>query len=232
LQAPRQQPARQYASTLASFTDEDKEDCYSVAMRDQLHRSALDVLEPYFEQADSLVAEANRADIQTYLPDDLLVKVDRASMAHGLEARSPLLDHVLVEWAVSIPQQVKMAQGITKALFKSAMTPYLPTEVIHRPKKGFGCPVDQWFRNELKELAYDVLLSQSATERGLFRSNYVRRLLDEHCMLSRDHQTRLWPLLMLELWFQMWIDAQAKPALQPVSLTVTRRSPLGSAVQL
>ena len=210
LQAPRQQPARRYAYTLASFTDEDKEDCYSAAMRDQLHRSALDVLEPYFEEADSLVAEANRADIQTYLPDDLLVKVDGASMAHGLEARSPLLDHVLVEWAVGISPRVKMARGVTKALFKSAIAPYLPAEVIYRPKRGFGCPVDQWFRNELKGLAYDVLLSQNARERGLFRPDYVRSLLDEHCTLRRDHHMRLWALLMLELWFQIWIDAAIK----------------------
>jgi asparagine synthase (glutamine-hydrolysing) len=213
LRAPRQQPGRRYAPTLLSFTDEDKADCYGGAMQEQLQRSALNMFEPYFAEADSLVAGANWADIHTYLPDDLMVKVDIASMAHGLEARSPLLDHVLMEWALGLPEHVKMACGVTKALFKSAMEPYLPTELLYRPKMGFSCPVDQWFRKELKELAYDTLLSQSARERGLVRSDYVRRLLDEHCGLTRDHHYRLWSLLMLELWFQMWIDAPAETAI-------------------
>jgi asparagine synthase (glutamine-hydrolysing) len=231
LRASRQQPGRRYGHTLASFTDEDKEDCYGAAMRDQLERSALDHLEPYFEGAD-LVAEANRADLQTYLPDDLLVKVDGASMAHGLEARSPLLDHVLVEWAMGIPRQIKMAHGVTKALFKSAMAPYLPAELLHRPKMGFGCPVDEWFRNELKDLTYDVLLSRRATERGLFRQDYIRRLLDEHCTRARDHHMRLWALLILELWFQIWIDAPAgSVVLRPRDLTEAGL-PLGSPLPL
>jgi asparagine synthase (glutamine-hydrolysing) len=77
---------------------------------------------------------------------------------------------------------------------------------------GFGCPVDHWFRSELKEMAYDVLLSRSTRDRGLSHPDYVRRLLDEHCALTRDHHTRLWALLMLELWFQMWIDPPAASA--------------------
>src|SRR5712672_660744 len=125
-------------------------------------------------------------------------------------ARSPLLDHVLMEWAVGLPEEVKMARGVTKALFKSAMEPYLPAELLYRPKMGFSCPVDHWFRNEIQELAYDTLLSRSARQRGLFRPDYVQRLLDEHCGFTRDHHTRLWALLMLELWFRMWIDAPAE----------------------
>ena len=222
LRAPRQRPGRRYAHTLAVFTDEDKEDSYNTAMREQLKRSALDRLDPHFQQAD-LVTAANRADLHTYLPDDLLVKVDGASMAHGLEARSPLLDHVLVEWAAGISGRVKMAHGVTKALFKSAMAPYLPAELLHRPKMGFRCPIDQWFRNELKELAYDVLLSRRASERGLFHRDYVRRLLDEHCTRARDHQMQLWTLLVLELWFQIWIDAPTRTAaLRPNELAETR----------
>ncbi len=209
LQAPEELPGRRYAFTIVYFTDHDKAEGYGDAMRDELEGSALDLLEPYFAQADSLVAGANWADIHIYLPDDLMVKVDVASMAHGLESRSPLLDHELMEWAAALPEKVKMARGETKALFKSAMEPYLPQELLYRPKMGFGCPVDHWFRKELKQLAHDTLLSRKALQRGLFRPDYVRRLLDEHCNLSRDHHTRLWALLMLELWFQMWIDAPA-----------------------
>jgi asparagine synthase (glutamine-hydrolysing) len=145
-----------------------------------------------------------------------MVKVDVASMAHGLESRSPLLDHVLMEWAAELPEQLKLARGESKALFKSAMEPYLPHELLYRPKMGFGCPVDHWFRSELKEFAYDVLLSRSARERGLIHPTYVRDLLDEHCAFARDHHTQLWALLMLELWFQMWIDTSgAREVLRP-----------------
>lgn len=227
LHTPKQHPGRRYGCTLASFTDEDKDNCYSGAMRDQLQRSALDLFEPYFAEAQSLIAGANRSDIHTYLPDDLLVKVDVASMAHGLEARSPLLDHVLMEWAMEVPELAKMARGVTKAVFKSAMQPYLPAELLHRPKMGFSCPVDHWFRNELKELAYDTLLSQCATGRGLFRSACVRRLLDEHCSFTRDHHPRLWALLMLELWFQMWIDAPTEPKLSRLDGQAASGSSLG-----
>jgi asparagine synthase (glutamine-hydrolysing) len=212
LQASEQQPGRRYAFTIVTFTDDDKQSGYTGAMQARRAGSTLDLIEPYFAAADGLVAGANWADIHTYLPDDLMVKVDVASMAHGLESRSPLLDQVLMEWAATIPPQVKMARGVTKALFKSAMEPYLPRELLYRPKMGFGCPVDHWFRNELKELAYDTLLSASARQRELFRPDYVERLLDEHCSGTRDHHTRLWALLMLELWFRMWIDAPAASA--------------------
>jgi asparagine synthase (glutamine-hydrolysing) len=207
LQAPEEQPCQRYAPTIVAFTDCDKEDSYSELMQAQRKGSAIDLLEPYFTEADTLTAAANWADLHTYLPDDLMVKVDVASMAHGLESRSPLLDHALMEWAVEIPEEVRMARGVTKALFKSAMEPYLPAELLYRTKKGFSPPIDQWLRSDLKELAYDTLLSQSSTKRGLFRREYVRRLLDEHSGLVRDHHNRLWVLLMLELWFRMWIDA-------------------------
>jgi asparagine synthase (glutamine-hydrolysing) len=225
LRASKHQRGRRYASTLASFTDEDKEACYSAALEDQLQRSALDLFEPDFAEASSLVSGANRADFRTYLPDDLMVKIDVASMAHGLEARSPLLDHLFVEWAVGLPERIRMAHGVPKALFKSAMAPYLPAELLRRPKMGFSCPVDHWFRNELKELAYDTLLSRSATERGLFRPGYATRLLDEHCSGTRDHHTRLWTLLMLELWFRMWIDVPAEPEILHVNDVQERTSP-------
>jgi asparagine synthase (glutamine-hydrolysing) len=223
LQAPDQRPSRRYGFTIVYFTEDDKAAGYADALQEHLAGTALDLIEPYFAEADSLVSGANWADIHTYLPDDLMVKVDVASMAHGLESRSPLLDHVFVEWAAELPEQLKLAHNETKALFKSAMEPYLPNELLYRPKMGFGCPVDHWFRGELKELAYDVLLSRSASERSLFRPDYVRCLLDEHCTLTRDHQTRLWALLMLELWFQMWIDSPTPPeVLRPSGRTETR----------
>ncbi len=209
LTASERQPARRYAPTILYFADRDKEELYGEAMACAADGSGADLFEPYFDEADNLVGGANRADIHTYLPDDLMVKVDVASMAHGLESRAPLLDHVLMEWAAALPVEVKFAGGVTKALFKSAMEPYLPREILYRPKRGFSCPIDQWFRHELRDLAYDTLLSQRARDRGLLRPDYVRRLLDEHCGGRWNHHTRLWELLMLELWFEMWVDAPA-----------------------
>ena len=212
LTAPASSPAQRYLPTLAFFGDCDKTDGYGEAMRGFLCGSVAELLSPYFGEADGLVGGANRADIHTYLPDDLMVKIDVAGMAHGLEARSPLLDHELIEWAAALPARVRMKGGVLKALFKSALEPYLPPDVLYRPKRGFGCPIDRWFRHELKDMAYDILLSQSARQRQLFRADYMCKLLDEHCSYTFDHQNRLWAALMLELWFRTWIDAPANAA--------------------
>ena len=218
LEAPIGSPERRYAGAIAFFAERDKAAGYGDAMRTQLSHSALDVFAPYFAQTPSLVDGANRADFHTYLPDDLMVKVDVASMAHGLETRAPLLDHCLVEWAARIPASVKMAGGRTKALFKAAMAPYLPAAILDRRKMGFGCPIDQWLRQELKDFAYDTLLAPAAQERGVMRPDYVRRLLDEHCAGRANHHTRLWALLMLELWFRTWIDgASASDVRRPAA---------------
>jgi asparagine synthase (glutamine-hydrolysing) len=218
LGAETAEPVRRYAPTIAFFGDRDKAAGYGEAMQEHLRESTLDRLAPYFAAVEGLVAGANWADLHTYLPDDLMVKVDVASMAHGLETRSPLLDHVLLEWAALIPAEVKMAGGTTKALLKRAMAPYLPRAVIRRKKMGFGIPIDRWLRRELRDLAYDTLTGPTARDRGLMRPDYVVRLLDEHCGGRRNHHTRLWALLMLELWFRMWIDGSADSvALRPAA---------------
>jgi asparagine synthase (glutamine-hydrolysing) len=218
LEAPAERPEGRYAGAISFFADSDKESGYGARMREQLADSPCVLLAPYFAAADSLLAGANRADFHTYLPDDLLVKVDVASMAHGLEARSPLLDHQLVEWAARIPVDIRMRGGRPKALFKAAMASYLPAAILRRRKMGFGVPIDRWLRRELKELAYDTLLAPAARERGIMRPDYVRRLLDEHAAGRRSHHTRLWALLMLELWFRAWIDgAAASDAVRPAA---------------
>ena len=212
LQTEADAPAQRYGATLAFFADRDKSEGYGEAMQHDVARSAFDRFAAYFAGTDDLVDGANRSDIHTYLPDDLMVKVDVASMAHGLETRAPLLDHVLLEWAARLPADIKMKAGTTKALFKAAMAPYLPREILYRKKMGFGVPLERWFRHELRELAYDTLLDRRACERGIMRPGYVRRLLDEHGAGTRNHHTRLWALLMLELWFRSWIDEAAEVA--------------------
>jgi len=145
-------------------------------------------------------------DVATYLPDDLLVKMDIATMAHSLEARSPILDHVFMEFAASIPSSFKL-RGLTKKyIFKRAVRDLLPAAVIDRPKMGFGVPTDRCFRRELRELAYDTLLDRRCLDRGLFRREIVRRLLDEHVSGGAEWHPHIWCLLFLELWFQRFID--------------------------
>lgn len=209
--------SRRYAPSMAYFYEHDKDAGYDHHLRPFLGNSTLDLLETYFKQSKSYVGGAAWADIHTYLPDDLLVKVDIATMAHGLEARSPLLDHKLMEWAALIPPAQKMEGGVTKSILKSALEPFLPNEILYRPKMGFGVPIDEWLKSELKAFAYNTLLSTQARQRGLISPAYVKTMLDEHCSGIRLHHTRLWALLMLELWFQMWIDPAEAPLSPPVA---------------
>ena len=163
-------------------------------------------------------------DVNTYLPDDLLVKVDIATMAHGLEGRSPLLDHQVMEYSASLPSHMKLRSRVKKYIFKRAVRDLIPHEIINRPKMGFGVPLDHWFRRDLRDMAYDILLSTRALGRGYFRPAVVRRLLDEHARGLRTWHYQLWNLLMLELWHRTFIDQrpQGPPesAGQPQAATV------------
>jgi asparagine synthase (glutamine-hydrolysing) len=206
--------SRRYAFTIVSMPDSMKQEAYGPAMQEHLATSALDLLDPFFDEANDFLSGANWADTHLYLPEDLMVKVDVASMSVSLEPRSPLLDHKLMEWAFSLPASVKTPGGIAKGLFKKAMEPYLPNELLYRPKMGFGCPIDHWLRADLKEIAYDILLSDRATKRGIIKREIVERMLDEHVNMVSAHHTRLFALLNLELWFRMWLDASPEEALE------------------
>jgi asparagine synthase (glutamine-hydrolysing) len=196
-----------YEVSIAYFSEEAKQSLYAGDMRRFLSHSALSRLDHYLDQAKTLTQGAAWADIHTYLPDDLLVKVDVASMAHSLEARSPLLDHKLMEWAATIPEEQRFEGTEPKSLFKQAMEPYLPRDLLYRPKMGFGVPIDLWLRGEMRDFAYDTLTGPTARQRGLFDPKYVHGLLDRH-MAGENWAYWIWALLMLELWFRMWIDAK------------------------
>lgn len=148
-------------------------------------------------------------DVQMYLPDALLVKVDIATMAVALEGRSPFLDHQVMEFAASLPSHFKLRNGVTKYLLKRTAAALLPPEILNRPKKGFGVPLAHWFRTELRGLLHDVLLSERALQRGIFRREAVTKLITEHEAGFADWHDQLWNLLMLELWFQRFIDQRA-----------------------
>jgi asparagine synthase (glutamine-hydrolysing) len=143
-------------------------------------------------------------DVETYLPGDLLLKADIASMAHSLELRSPFLDHEVVELGLALPDALKTR----KAVLRRAFADDLPAEVAARGKTGFGVPLGRWFRQDLREAAHDLL----ATERGWFRPQEVHRLLAEHESGRADHGHRLWCLVMLELWVREHVEVQVPVA--------------------
>jgi asparagine synthase (glutamine-hydrolysing) len=142
-------------------------------------------------------------DLETYLPGDLLPKADLASMAHSLELRSPFLDHEVVALGLALPDSLKVRGREGKVALRRAFAADLPAEVAGRGKTGFGVPLGRWFRRDLRETAHDLL----ATERGWFRPEEMRRLLDEHESGRADHGHRLWCLLMLELWMRAHVEA-------------------------
>ena len=146
-------------------------------------------------------------DTATYLPGDLLLKVDRMSMSTALEVRSPLLDHRVHELAASLPGDMKLRGRTTKwALKEIARRRGLPADLIERPKQGFGVPVGKWMRGELRPWLEDLLLDPASLARGQFDPDGVRRLLGEHLDRRADHTHRLWNLAALELWQRHWID--------------------------
>ena len=146
-------------------------------------------------------------DLETYLPLDILTKVDRMTMAHSLEARPPLLDHHLVEHALTLPTRLKLdARGTQKAILKRAVADLLPPEILTRPKKGFGVPINKWFRGPLAEPAQALLTDKRAVERGWLDPATVRAVVDEHRRGRRDHALSMWSLMMLELWCRRFLD--------------------------
>jgi asparagine synthase (glutamine-hydrolysing) len=168
---------------------------------------------------DSIDASLD-VDVNHYLPDCLLVKVDIASMAHGLEARSPMLDHEFMEFAASLPSHMKVRGVVTKYILKRAATPFLPADNIHRAKRGFSIPLAAWFRREFGDMAADVLLDGHLAQRGYFRMDVIRRLLDEHRRGVNAWQKELWNLLMLELWHRMFIDRRPRAVQSVAPITI------------
>ena len=158
-------------------------------------------------EGETVVERCAHADALTYLPDDILVKVDVASMAFGLECRSPFLDHHLAEFAGRIPARLKMRRLVGKRILKRAISARVPRRVLERRKMGFGVPLEHWFRGGFSQLLRDRLLSPEARGRGLFRQETVERLILEHTSGAVDQRNTLYPLLMLETWFQVCVDA-------------------------
>jgi len=158
------------------------------------------------------VAGLQQLDARTYLPDDLLVKADRASMATSLELRSPLLDYEVLQLGVSLPDSLRFEGRRGKVALRRAFADLIPPELAARGKTGFGIPLGDWFRGPLRELAGDTLLGSRMRARGQLRPKVVERMLSQHVRREHDHGHRLWCLLVLELWQRSWLDAAVMPA--------------------
>jgi asparagine synthase (glutamine-hydrolysing) len=192
----------------AHIPHEDRIALYGQAMRD---RFAEDLVAHRFGElyaASTASDPVNRLldlEIQTYLPDDILTKVDIASMAHSLEVRCPLVDQELMAFAASVPGEMKLRGLTTKRILREVAKPLLPEKILTRPKQGFGLPVNRWMRNDLAPMSRDVLLDQSARERGIFDPAAIEGLLQQH-QRGEPRGDQIWALMMLELWYRAFID--------------------------
>ncbi len=206
-----------YLGWMTTFDEAARMAIYSDSQLDLLASTAADLPDPSEADPATLlskafgaagrrdrISRAMVADIMTYLPGDLLVKVDIASMAHSLECRGPFLDHRVVELAAAMPleRKIQLRTGRSKFVLKRAFADLLPPPIKARSKMGFGVPISRWFRAELKNELRDVLLDPVCLGRGLFRPDAIEKLVAEHVDGTREHSQRLWTLLMLELWFR------------------------------
>jgi asparagine synthase (glutamine-hydrolysing) len=186
---------------------------FSDAFRRQLGGyNALQVFRDHAARADTRdpLALIQYLDLKTYLVGDINTKVDRASMAHSLEVREPLMDHPLVEWLATLPSSLKIRGGEGKYLLKKAMEPALPREILYRPKMGFAVPLARWFRGPLKARVRGAILGQRLADTGMFNADYLRRLVEDHEAGARDYSSSIWTLLMFEAFLRNVLDSPAK----------------------
>ncbi|QQS39767.1 MAG: asparagine synthase (glutamine-hydrolyzing) [Acidobacteriota bacterium] len=202
-------PKERYFRLVTAISEELKADLYTREYRASLSDgSPLGVIGKWLGKNGGR-ADLDRVlltDLLTYLPNDLLVKVDIASMANSLEARSPLLDHKLIEFAASLPKDLKVRRLQPKYLLKKIASRLVPPDVVYRKKMGFGVPVGHWFRGELRPMVEDLLLSEAIEKRGLFNPDAVRNMVRAHTSRQKDYSHQIQVLLMLELWYRRFID--------------------------
>jgi len=202
---------RNYAEQIKIFNQKEKDDVYSEDFSRQVKGTdPLDYLINKYEEGDTddPLEKLLYLDMTTYLPEDLLVKMDIATMANSLEARVPFLDHQFIEEVAGIPSHLKLKGSTTKFILKKAFSDFLPEAIVKRRKMGFGVPVSKWFRNELKDYIYEILLDSRTLNRGYFKREGIERLLNDHIALRYDHSSKIWALLFLEVWFRVFIDKE------------------------
>ncbi|HKQ25290.1 MAG TPA: XrtA/PEP-CTERM system amidotransferase [Burkholderiales bacterium] len=205
-------PLEAYFSSVSFLHDGMRRDLFSERFRSELQGyGAVEVLKRHAARApsDHPLSLVQYLDFKTYLAGDINTKVDRASMAHSLEVREPLMDHPLVEWLSSLPPDFKLRNRQGKFLLKRALEPYLPPEILYRPKMGFAVPLAKWFRGPLREPVKKAVLGPVLAETGWFNASNLRRLVEDHQSGRRDHSTPLWTLLMFESFLRNVVGTRA-----------------------
>ncbi|MDX9741046.1 MAG: amidotransferase 1, exosortase A system-associated [Gammaproteobacteria bacterium] len=194
-----------------------REALFSPEMRRRLNGyRSIEVFRRHLENAPSHpLSQVQYLDYKTYLPGDILTKVDRASMAHALEVRVPILDHELVGWIAGLPPEMKLRGQEGKYVFKRAMEPYLPESILYRRKMGFAVPISNWFRGSMRDRLRATLLEGHLRDTGLFDMKYVARLIEEHASGRHEHSAPLWSLLMYESFQRQVVDG-AKSSRPPL----------------
>jgi asparagine synthase (glutamine-hydrolysing) len=202
----------QHTRWMIFMNEGEKASLYRPDLRAALDGATLDdLLERHFKTTRSLepLCQQQYVDIKTYLPDDILTKVDRMSMAVSLEARVPLLDHRIVEFALNLPPHMKLRGLKTKTILREAMADYLPKAILDKPKQGFSIPLKHWLRGPLKSLMTDLLSVESIRRRGYFEPQCVNNWISEHLDYRANHSHRLWALIVFELWHQQVLDERS-----------------------
>ena len=189
-----------YRSTVCLWTERDVREMTGRDLQSSRFEALFDIAGNW-----PTMSQLMHVDLHTYLPDCMLTKVDRASMANGLEVRVPLLDHRVVEFAANLPETLKYKDGSGKYLLKKLLTRYVPEKMFKRPKMGFGVPLESWLRNELKEMMVDYLSPARLERVGHFDSKIVEKAIREHLEGTCNHHHRLWALLMWEMWWEAWL---------------------------
>ena len=203
--------ARRYLDAVTLFRRDDLErllqpDAFAMIAGDEPWRSGASRLE---DGDGHWLSKLQAFDIESYLPLDILTKVDRMSMAHSIETRVPLLDHKLVEFAATVPPSLNLRNGTTKYLLKQAMRGTLPDGIIDRRKQGFAVPLGYWFRGRTGDLVRELLLGESSRRRGIFNPQYVERLIERH-ERGADLDLQIWTLMSFELWARLFLDRGAR----------------------
>jgi len=193
-------PLEGYFNSISYFRPSEKQRLFTPEFRRRISGyDSIGVLRQYYDRADTedLLSRIQYVDIKTYLTDDILTKVDRASMAVSLEVRAPLLDHKLLELAARIPSTLKLLGRTGKYIFKKAMAAELPDGILNRKKMGFAIPLDRWFRNELRDVTEQVLFD---TEDGILDPGFLKTIWNQHQRGNYDRSQHLWAVLMFRKW--------------------------------